>query len=582
MLKSTHRSSNPQSAGPPLPPGWTEHKAPTGHSYYYNADTKQSTYTRPSRPPSHSGEHPPTEFPGQPHQTADSNGHFYGSNGPLQYLGFPDIKPFGGNQGFGSFPSGGRGRGGFRGARHYQERSRRQGVDDRPKSKSLVPGHDAWLLVTTRLGRRFVHNPKNGESFWKIPDNMRTAIEEIERQEKLNLEKNEPADASAPILNNEKGELLEQPAPGAPERPSLPTEDDSAVREESDEYEEVTDVEGEEGDEENVPKRQRIGSGLEQPQEFNEDDIDFQLAQMGESYGLDPGEYGHGEGDEEWEEGADGLPLNEEDSAALFTDMLDDFGINPYWTWEKIIEEGRIIEDDRYTVLPNMKSRKEVWGEWSRMKIQKLREQKEKAEKQDRATPKLYWPEFKRKYKKEPELRDTKLSDKDREKMYRDHISRLKLPESTLKSDLSKLLRSMPLSALNRSTTLADLPDTLLTDIRYISLPPQVRDPLLETYISTLEPAPSGLDPVLTEQEAKHKLERERRERALAEREKRVAADKRRQESALRMGKGRLREEEEELARAMRVGKEGLRAQLGGPDEEKEEERGREENNIGV
>jgi hypothetical protein len=38
-------------------------------------------------------------------------------------------------------------------------------------------------------------------------------------------------------------------------------------------------------------------------------------------------------------------------------------------------------------------------------------------------TPKLYWPEFKRKFKKEPEMRDNKLSDKDREKWYRDYMS---------------------------------------------------------------------------------------------------------------------------------------------------------------
>jgi hypothetical protein len=42
---------------------------------------------------------------------------------------------------------------------------------------------------------------------------------------------------------------------------------------------------------------------------------------------------------------------------------------------------------------------------------------------QRNATPKLYWPEFKRKYKKEPEMRDSKLSDKDREKWYRDYIA---------------------------------------------------------------------------------------------------------------------------------------------------------------
>jgi hypothetical protein len=33
---------------PSLPPGWTEHTAPTGHKYYYNASTKKSTYQRPT------------------------------------------------------------------------------------------------------------------------------------------------------------------------------------------------------------------------------------------------------------------------------------------------------------------------------------------------------------------------------------------------------------------------------------------------------------------------------------------------------------------------------------------------------
>ncbi|VDB85358.1 unnamed protein product [Peniophora sp. CBMAI 1063] len=32
---------------PPLPVGWTEHVAPTGHPYWYNAQTGQSTYIRP-------------------------------------------------------------------------------------------------------------------------------------------------------------------------------------------------------------------------------------------------------------------------------------------------------------------------------------------------------------------------------------------------------------------------------------------------------------------------------------------------------------------------------------------------------
>lgn len=162
-------------------------------------------------------------------------------------------------------------------------------------------------------------------------------------------------------------------------------------------------------------------------------------------------------------------------------------------------------------------------------------------------------------------MKDAKLSDKDREKLYREHINRLKLPSSTLKSDLSALLKAQPISTLNRSTTLDTLPASVLTDIRYISLPSSTRDAMVEAYISTLPPAPEGAAQSAEEEAevAKKRAERERREKALAERERRVKEAQRRQQRDLEFGKSRLREEEEELQRAMRVGKGGLRAQLG-------------------
>lgn len=418
-----------------------------------------------------------------------------------------------------------------------------------------------------------MYNTETNESFWKFPaDIMKGVVEfdQIEREKKERRERREPSE-------DEDQDMVEPDEEASAEADTRShtkhTRDEG--EEDSSEYEEV-EVTDNEGDEGSAPKRQRTEDpGNDQPIEFNENDIAYQLAAMGQNYGLDPSEYGNAQ-DEEWEEGAEGLPLTEEDSKALFRDLLDDCHINPYSTWEKIIEDGHIIQDDRYTVLPNMKSRKECWGEWARDKIQALKEQLEKQEKKDpkipylaflqkHATPKLYWPEFRRKYKKEPEMKDMKLSDKEREKYYREHINRLKLSQSTLKSDLSTLLKSLPLSVLNRSTSLAALPLALLTDIRFISLPISTRDPLVETYISTLPFAPDGSS-LSTEGEAelaKKRAERARREKALAEREKRVQEEKRRQQRDLEFGKGRLRQEEIELQQAMKVGKEGLRAQLG-------------------
>lgn len=118
--------------------------------------------------------------------------------------------------------------------------------------------------------------------------------------------------------------------------------------------------------------------------------------------------------------------------------------------------------------------------------------------------------------------------------------------------------------ALDRSTAPGAIPGILLSDLRYISLRASIRDPLVETYIATLAPAPSDVDILIEEQEAlsKQREERERREKALADRQKQVMEAKRRQEGALRYSKEMLLEGEEEIERAMRVSKEGLRSYM--------------------
>ncbi len=534
-----------------------------GQPYYYNDSTKQSTYTRPLPDLQRA-----VQYSSQVQNGFGANNSSSVNTVPLTFGGI-------GNHPYGNGNSW-RGRGNSRGGLANRHRPQPK---DRSKLKYDIPGCESWVLVKTKLGRRFVYNSDKDESFWRIPSDVMKGVIQLDEQERErriredNDEASDPNDdeqvvAEVELATAATGIPTVAPAPETSlaisqekERPTLDSD--------SEEYEEVEVTDDE--DEENPSKRPKTeGEDIEQPVEFNEDDIEFQLAAMGQSYGLDPGEYGDDDG-EELEDGAEGLALTEQDANVLFRDMLSDQGISPYTTWENIIEAGYIVEDERYTVLPNMRSRKEVWGEWARDTIQRLKEQREKEEKKDpkipyfaflqkNATPKLYWPEFRRKYKKEPEMHSNKISDKDREKWYRDYISRLKLPEATLKSDLVRLLKSLPLNILNRSIPIDTLPTTLLTDLRYISLRPTIRDPLIEAHISTLPPAPLDLEmsPVEQEARAKEKLQRQQRQEALAERHKQVQEEKRRQNGALRYSKGMLREGEEEVQRAMKVGREGL------------------------
>lgn len=546
-----------------------------GHLYYYNTATKQSTYKRPQAQDSQSAQPaqppaPPTAVPSQslPFYSPETLPPFSSTPyGPAGYA--PGATQYDIHQ------QQGQGRGGFRGGRSYHDRGRRE-PQDRPKSKHPIPNCAPWVLVKTKLGRRFVHNPGTNESFWKFPEEVLKGVVEYDRLEREKKERRERGEKSEEPEESTQ-DAAEAPSTSRSEREDVAHDNLYAGADDSDGYEEVevTDDEGEEGEEEGqLSKRARTESPgrQDQPLEFTEEDMEYQLAAMGEEYGLDPGEYG--EPGEDWEEGAEGLPLTDADAEALFRDLLDDYHINPFSTWEKILEEGRIIEDSRYTAPSNMKTRREIFSSWSRDRIKDVQAQKEKQEKQDPrikylaflqeyATPKLYWPEFKRKYRKEAEMKDSSLSDKDREKLYREYISKLKLPESTRKSDLSTLLKSAPLHALNRSSKLEALPSMIITDIRYIALSTKARNPLIEAFISTLPPPPE--EQMTAEQQEEYdrkQREREKREKALADREKRVEADKRRQRSDLVRGKHLLREGEAEIAEAMKVRKDGLRGYM--------------------
>ncbi|EGD99228.1 hypothetical protein TESG_06667 [Trichophyton tonsurans CBS 112818] len=534
MLKSTYTPANA------LPPGWTEHKAPSGHRYYYNAETKQSTYKRPVEEtpvpvvvpaalPSY-----PLQFQPPAHVTRGFDPNFQGLS---------------------------RTREPYRKHRH---------PEDRPKTKHAIPGCAPWVLVKTKLGRRFVHNPETNESFWRYPAEVMKGVVEYDRIEREAKERRERGEEETP-----KAEAGIEPSEKRSEKTPTPTEVVPERRDSDSEYEEVEVTDDEE---EEPSKRLKADEEVNQQVEFNEDDIEYQLAAMADDYGGGPGEYDeYGEaGETEWQENEEEPPLSEEDTIALFRDLLDDFRISPYTPWETIIEEGKIVFDPRYTVLPNMKSRREVWSNWSRDRIHEHKERKKKEQQanprigyfallHEHATPKLYWPEFKRKYRKEPEMKDSRIPEKEKEKHYRDHIARLKLPESTRKSDLSSLLKSIPLSSLNMSSSIHSLPQQILSDIRYISLPSQTRDELVRSYILTLPAAPEQtdtLDDAEKAEQLKKEQDRRKREKALHDREMRVQEEKRRQQRAVMHGKDALRQEDEEIQRAMNVGREGLKSYM--------------------
>ncbi|EWC46828.1 hypothetical protein DRE_03840 [Drechslerella stenobrocha 248] len=526
---------------PPLAPGWTEHRAPTGHLYYYHAESKESTYTRPVDPP------PPA---------------------PMS-AGAPAFPPPGAFQPAQQrFQSSGGYQGGFDHNRARNApgncRPRHQDKPDKPKTKRTIPNAEPWVFVTTKKGNTFIHNPETKESLWDAPASLKDAIEKMEklsmgeererervrrRQSALDRQREEKEEDTALAYEEEKEPVDPNPEYYEPEEEEVDREGSHGVKRQISAAGAAGDEGGEEYyddyddyDEEHDEKRMRLEEGG--PVEFTEDDINWQLGAMAEQYGLD-------------EEDLEGDDLAPEDGALLFKDLLNDLHLNPYSTWES--EMPKMVEDGRYTALPTTKLRKQVFGDWCQERIAVLKAAKEKEVKRDprlnyldfmelNATTKLYWPEFKRKHKKEPAMKDVKVTDKDREKYYRDYIARTKMSLETRESDLGKHLKTV--KDLTRQSTAATLPPSVSCDIRYVAIPRDRRERIVEDFIQTL-PEDAGSAASL-----------EKQQRALQDRESAVRREQFYNRREIARGKEALRETEMQIKRAMNVGMEGLLGHL--------------------
>lgn len=126
----------------------------------------------------------------------------------------------------------------------------------------------------------------------------------------------------------------------------------------------------------------------------------------------------------------------------------------------------------------------------------------------------------------------------------------IKNSESIREKDLKKLLKST--SGMCRSTPLDNLPESILTDVRYVTAPEKVRDAIIKDHLTTL------LETPVDEEEKRAKEEGERKERALKDRETTVRKEQWRLRGEEQRAKDMLREEEAMIERAKIVGKKGL------------------------
>ena len=441
-----------------------------------------------------------------------------------------------------------------------------------------------------------MHNPETRESFWKTPKELLDGLVEFDILEKKAREGGEGKATGANGV--EVGERIRGGRDGENENGdggakvgNVGGEAHDEINEEE-QYDEI--IEEEVSDDEPQPsyKRPRLDDPSTQADtvppvdpadtlttDFTEDDIAAQLAAMGESYDLDPSDYIRDPMDANPDGPGTSLPLTATEATTLFHDLLSAHSTNPYTTWEALISSPAgesLIADDRYTLLPNMRSRKAAFLAWSERAIASQAAAREREKKRDpripyldllaeHASPKLYWPEFRKKWRKESSMSTSKISDREREKLYREFVGRLKKREREREDDAWDLLKGVPVGGTwNRDSRAEDVADAVRADVRWAVLGTRAKERIVDEFVRGL-PYPEDLEGEesgLVETERAERKEKSRREDALRERQRAVLEQKRRQQRSQREGREQLLLEEEELRRAMNVGREGLKSSI--------------------
>lgn len=408
--------SSAQTAGSSLLPGWTEHTAPTGHKYYYHKQSKKSTYTKPEPEPAVAIATEP--FAGLPDITAgvdtayptwtvDYSGHSNGYVPPQTYQqrlvagSYAPRTP--------SAP--------VQYAHEQQQnhispaRRPSQQPQDRPKRKEHITNCKPWILVYTRLGRRFVHNTTTGQSLWKFPTDVMTAVITHDAQRAGHGAPDPRGHGSGAnrVPVRDKRARIEESAPGADQEADdeaamaaeLEAQQLAAMEGESvghvvpytapkdaeqqgseSEYEEV-EVTDDEDDGSLPDEENHDHEAADQAQdELNEDDFAYQLQAMNEQQDID------------LEGGEVSDTQTPDDAQITFHQMLDDWSISPFTLWTSILDspplsEDRsydLLSDERFSVLPSSKLRKEAFDIWSRTRIAEKRAAEQAAQQQQVAT----------------------------------------------------------------------------------------------------------------------------------------------------------------------------------------------------
>ncbi|WVQ67803.1 uncharacterized protein L199_006008 [Kwoniella botswanensis] len=502
---------------PPLPPGWSEHRAPDGVTpYFYNTQTRESTYIRPTL-------FPPFPPPGP------------GSASPI--LPVP-----------------------------VQAEKEKKKKKEKPKVKVPVPG-TTWTRVTTTEGNVFYFEKESKKSEWTVPEEIKEQVEALEAEEKASREQKEREEREQ--AEKERLERLKEI-----ERIRLEVEEEKKQKQlEVERKRKQREEEGEDRDSK-IPKVNDEGvqdveqngdeNGDEDEEHFGpqdeEDEAEWMKAVAAEFAEADQQleaekQKTAEEIRKEEEEAAkkvfavpEKVQVSPEEGRALFKALLIEKDINPFSPWDQSLP--LFINDPRYVLLSSQKDRQEVYDEYCRdvgraRRLAKASgasgsgdKKKSDPEKEYKAllreevtSTRTRWDDFRKKWKKDRKFYAFGRDDRDREKVFKTHLRELgerkRADAQRAEKDFYELLKESD-HPITSSSVWSDVKKHIYRDPRYDAVgSSSLREELFNNHIKNLASSSStnGSEKKLSKAEEAAKR-RAKAEASLRERENKIKAEK--------------------------------------------------------
>ncbi|KAJ7283667.1 Hsp90 protein-domain-containing protein [Mycena rebaudengoi] len=298
---------------------------------------------------------------------------------------------------------------------------------EKPLVKTPIPGTD-WIRVKTTAGNVFYSHKVKKESLWHVPDEIKAAVDLLDKQEK---EKDQQASAAAGNDEEEreiariKKEVMvkrkaEEPVPidevVVTKRVKTDADETEEESGESDEEEWQQEAAAQLAAEAEVEKTRAEEAAKALKAEEEAESQRLLAAQLNMPKRVD---------------------LSVEEAKALFKTLLREKDINPLHPWDTALP--KFVSDPRYVLLPSVSARREAFDEYCRDRAREIRQASVKKEKEtmnpkeeferllkdEVKSTRSTWSDFRRSWKKDRRFYGWGRDDREREKKFREWIREL-------------------------------------------------------------------------------------------------------------------------------------------------------------